>query len=101
RVGPGLELAAGRAISPATGGRQRRSCIRDRRGAVLMVADLTRGTGRFNFAQGLMATAIGFGAAASPFLTGVVLARPGSDAGPAATGDASSPRLLALSRFSV
>ena len=32
-VGPGLELAAGRAVGPATGGRRHRSRIRDRRGA--------------------------------------------------------------------
>ncbi|HEY4309667.1 MAG TPA: MFS transporter [Pirellulales bacterium] len=49
--------------------------------AVLMVADLTRGTGRFNFAQGLMATAIGLGAAASQFLAGIVVDRLGFDAG--------------------
>jgi predicted MFS family arabinose efflux permease len=41
--------------------------------AVLMMADLTRGTGRFNFAQGLVATAIGLGAAASNSLTGLVV----------------------------
>lgn len=41
--------------------------------AVLMMADLTRGTGRFNFAQGLVATAIGLGAAASQFLTGLAV----------------------------
>ncbi|AFL48856.1 beta-lactamase domain protein [Sinorhizobium fredii USDA 257] len=33
RVGPGLGLAAGRAVDQATGGRRHRSCIRDRRGA--------------------------------------------------------------------
>jgi MFS family permease len=38
-----------------------------------MVADLTQGTGRFNLSQGLMATAIGLGAAASQFLTGLIV----------------------------
>ena len=32
-VDPGLGLAAGRAVGPATGGRRHRSCVRDRRGA--------------------------------------------------------------------
>lgn len=41
--------------------------------ALLMVADLTKGTGRFNLAQGMMATAIGLGAAASQFLTGLIV----------------------------
>jgi len=41
--------------------------------ALLMVADLTQGTGRFNLAQGMMATAIGLGAAASQFLTGLIV----------------------------
>ncbi len=49
--------------------------------AVLMMADLTRGTGRFNFAQGLVATAIGLGAAASQFLTGLVVDAYGYNAG--------------------
>ncbi len=40
---------------------------------LLMIADLTQGTGRFNFAQGLMATAIGLGAAASQYLTGLIV----------------------------
>lgn len=40
--------------------------------ALLMVADLTKGTGRFNLAQGMMSTAIGLGAAASQFLTGLI-----------------------------
>jgi MFS family permease len=38
----------------------------------LIVADLTRGTGRFNLAQGLVATAMGVGAALSPLLAGVM-----------------------------
>jgi MFS family permease len=49
--------------------------------ALLVMADLTRGTGRFNFAQGLVATAIGLGAAASNFITGLIVDRAGYNAG--------------------
>jgi MFS family permease len=36
----------------------------------LMIADLTRGTGRFNLAQGIVGTAVGIGASISPTLAG-------------------------------
>jgi predicted MFS family arabinose efflux permease len=36
----------------------------------LIVADLTRGTGRFNLAQGVVGTAVGIGASISPTLAG-------------------------------
>ena len=36
----------------------------------LMVADITRGTGRFNLAQGIVGTAVGIGASISPTLSG-------------------------------
>ena len=49
--------------------------------SVLVVADLTRGTGRFNFAQGVLATATGLGAGASNVLAGLVVARAGFNAG--------------------
>jgi MFS family permease len=49
--------------------------------ALLVMADLTRGTGRFNFAQGIVATAIGLGAAASNFLTGLIVDRAGYNSG--------------------
>ena len=49
--------------------------------AVLMMADLTRGTGRFNIAQGIVATAICLGAAASNFLTGVIVDHRGYNTG--------------------
>ena len=39
----------------------------------VVVADLTRGTGRFNVAQGAVATAQGFGAALSATLAGVII----------------------------
>jgi MFS family permease len=48
---------------------------------VLVVADLTRGTGRFNLMQGTLATATGLGAAASLALTGVIVSRFGFNAG--------------------
>ena len=49
--------------------------------ALLMVADLTQGTGRFNLAQGMMATAIGLGAAASQYVTGVIVDARGYNTG--------------------
>jgi MFS family permease len=36
----------------------------------LMIADITRGTGRFNLAQGIVGTAVGIGATISPTLAG-------------------------------
>ncbi|HEY1066317.1 MAG TPA: MFS transporter, partial [Pirellulales bacterium] len=49
--------------------------------ALLMTADLTRGTGRFNLVQGMAATAVGVGAALSNLLTGLVVDAAGFDAG--------------------
>ena len=49
--------------------------------ALLMMADLTQGTGRFNFAQGITATAIGLGAAASNWTTGLIVDHAGYNAG--------------------
>ena len=37
----------------------------------LMVADITRGTGRFNLAQGIVGTAVGIGASISPTLAAI------------------------------
>ena len=48
---------------------------------VLVIADLTKGTGRFNMMQGTLATATGLGAAASLYLTGEIVSRFGFDAG--------------------
>jgi MFS family permease len=36
----------------------------------LMVADIARGSGHFNFAQGIVGTAVGIGASISPTLAG-------------------------------
>ncbi len=41
--------------------------------SVLVVADLTRGTGHFNLAQGAIATATGVGASLSLFLAGLIV----------------------------
>ncbi len=43
----------------------------------IVVADLTRGTGRFNVAQGAVATAQGLGAALSATVAGLVIVAPG------------------------
>ena len=44
----------------------------------LMIADITRGSGHFNFAQGLVGTAVGIGASISPTLAGYLSDRFGS-----------------------
>ena len=49
--------------------------------SVLVVADLTKATGRFNFTLGALATATGLGAGLSNLMTGFVVQRPGFDAG--------------------
>ena len=49
--------------------------------SVIVIADLTRGTGRFNLAQGAIATATGIGAALSNALTGVVVENFGFNTG--------------------
>ena len=48
---------------------------------VLVIADLTRGTGRFNLVQGALATATGIGAALSLLMTGFVVKAAGYNAG--------------------
>lgn len=45
--------------------------------SVLVIADRTRGTGRFNLAQGALATAVGFGAALSNSFGGVLMEKAG------------------------
>jgi MFS family permease len=49
--------------------------------SVLVVADLTKGTGRFNLTQGALATATGIGAGVSNVLAGFVVREAGFDAG--------------------
>ncbi len=41
--------------------------------SVLVIADLTRGTGRFNLSQGAIATAVGIGASLSQFIAGAIV----------------------------
>jgi predicted MFS family arabinose efflux permease len=48
---------------------------------VLIIADLTRGTGRFNLMQGGLATATELGGALSNLVTGVIVRNAGFDAG--------------------
>ena len=48
--------------------------------SVLIIADLTKGTGRFNLAQGAIASAVGIGAFLSNSVGGVVAKRAGIDA---------------------
>jgi predicted MFS family arabinose efflux permease len=48
--------------------------------SVLVIADLTRGTGRFNFTQGVVATATGLGASLSNGITGFIVQRAGFNA---------------------
>jgi MFS family permease len=47
----------------------------------LVIADLTKGTGRFNLAQGLVGTVSGIGAALSTSVSGLIVARYGQMAG--------------------
>jgi MFS family permease len=49
--------------------------------SVLVVADLTQGTGRFNLTQGALATATGLGAGLSNLVAGFVVKEAGFDAG--------------------
>ncbi len=49
--------------------------------SVLVVADLTKGTGRFNVTQGALATATGIGAGLSNLMAGFVVKAAGFDAG--------------------
>ncbi|MEG4289270.1 MFS transporter [Microcoleus sp. C2C3] len=48
--------------------------------SILMVADLTKGTGRFNLTQGMLATSIGIGASLSNVLAGFVAKNAGYNA---------------------
>ncbi len=47
---------------------------------VLIVADLTKGTGRFNFVQGAIGTATGIGASLSTLIAGFIVKAAGYDA---------------------
>jgi MFS family permease len=47
----------------------------------VVIADVTKGTGRFNLAQGMFGTVMGVGAALSPTLTGLIVDQFGRAAG--------------------
>jgi MFS family permease len=49
--------------------------------SVLVIADLTRGTGRFNLTLGAITTAVGIGASLSQVIAGGIVHRVGSHAG--------------------
>jgi len=49
--------------------------------SVLVIADLTRGTGRFNFTLGAIGTAVGIGASLSQVIAGSIVHHFGSSAG--------------------
>jgi MFS family permease len=49
--------------------------------AVLVIADLTRGTGRFNLTLGAISTAVGIGASLSQVIAGSIVHHFGSNAG--------------------
>jgi MFS family permease len=49
--------------------------------SVLVIADLTRGTGRFNLTLGAISTAVGIGAALSQVIAGSIVHHVGSNAG--------------------
>jgi MFS family permease len=49
--------------------------------SVLVVADLTRGTGRFNLSLGAIATAVGIGASLSQVIAGSIVHHLGFNAG--------------------
>jgi MFS family permease len=49
--------------------------------SILMIADLTRGTGRFNLAQGAIATAVGIGASLSQVIAGAIVHHGGYNTG--------------------
>ncbi|MBV9736331.1 MAG: MFS transporter [Acidisphaera sp.] len=62
----------------------------------LVVADLMRGTGRFNLAQGLVATVQGIGASVSGYVAGLIVDHAGYSAGFLSLGGAAA---LALAVF--
>ena len=49
--------------------------------SILVIADLTRGTGRFNLAQGSIATAVGIGASLSQGVAGILVHRTSCNVG--------------------
>src|SRR6201999_2024148 len=67
--------------------------------SVLVVADLTRGTGRFNLTLGALTTAVGVGAATSQLLGGAIAHRAGYHAAFVSLGGIAACALLILWRY--
>jgi hypothetical protein len=65
----------------------------------LVVVDLTRGVGRYNFALGAVTTAQGIGASLSDLVAGVIVDRLGYDAGFVERGVAAMTALAVLFAF--
>jgi MFS family permease len=60
----------------------------------VVIADVTKGTGRFNLAQGMFGTVMGVGASLSPTLAGLIVDHFGRSAGffdPRGRGARSAP----------
>jgi MFS family permease len=65
----------------------------------LVLADVTKGTGRFNLAQGVFGTIMGIGASVSPALTGLIVDRFEYSAGFAGLAVGGLLALLVLALF--
>jgi MFS family permease len=65
----------------------------------LVIADVTKGTGRFNLAQGLFGTVMGIGASLSPTLSGLIVHHFGYAAGFASLSGEGLMALLVLAFF--
>jgi len=65
----------------------------------VVIADVTKGTGRFNLAQGMFGTVMGVGAALSPTLTGLIVDHFGRSAGFASLAAEGLVALVVLAVF--
>ena len=65
----------------------------------VVIADVTKGTGRFNLAQGMFGTVMGIGASLSPTLTGLIVDNFGRSAGFASLAAEGLVALLILALF--
>ena len=65
----------------------------------LVIADVTKGTGRFNLAQGMFGTIMGVGASLSPTLTGFIVDYFGYSAGLVSLAGEGFIALLVLAFF--
>ena len=66
----------------------------------VIIADVTKGTGRFNLAQGMFGTVMGVGATLSPTLTGLIVDQFGRSAGFASVSTPPVPELRCVTLFS-